>query len=182
MACWTYEGVLLFGVVFMASLVYTVLAQGVKSLLGNTGTEHLEAASDLELSMLGASSSALPTSLERELLQLFILSVLVAYFVFFWRKGQTLAMKTWGLRLTTQSGSILSTPRALFRLVLCWVWFWPLLLPFEMPWIERSGVAMVWIAIWAWLSAFHPQHQFWHDAWAGTQLIVEPKAKDDKAT
>ena len=29
-----------------------------------------------------------------------------------------------------------------------------------------------WIAIWAILSRFHPQGQFWHDAWAGTALVT----------
>jgi hypothetical protein len=29
-----------------------------------------------------------------------------------------------------------------------------------------------WVAVWAILARFHPQQQFWHDAWAGTQLVT----------
>jgi len=28
-----------------------------------------------------------------------------------------------------------------------------------------------WILIWALLSRFHPERQFWHDALAGTRLV-----------
>ena len=38
-----------------------------------------------------------------------------------------------------------------------------------------ATLAGVWVAIWALLSRFHPDRQFWHDAWAGTRL-VESKA------
>ena len=32
-----------------------------------------------------------------------------------------------------------------------------------------------WVAVWALLSRFQPQRQFWHDVWAGTRLIdVQP--------
>jgi hypothetical protein len=27
------------------------------------------------------------------------------------------------------------------------------------------------VIVWALLSRFHPERQFWHDAWAGTRLI-----------
>ena len=181
MACWIYEGLLLFGVVFIASLLFTVLAHGVKSLWASwagLGDPNLPATSSaIDLSNVTAASSALPSNLERELLQLFILSVLVAYFVYFWRKGQTLAMKTWGLELTTREGQRLSTAQALQRLVLSWVWFWPpllVLIPYEWSWPERSGLALLWVAFWGWLSLLQPQKQFWHDAWARTQLVHKP--------
>jgi hypothetical protein len=28
-----------------------------------------------------------------------------------------------------------------------------------------------WVIVWALLSRFHPERQFWHDAWSGTRLI-----------
>jgi len=169
----------------MASLVFTVMAYGVKSLLasftGHTQSNTAEPASVVDLSSVNAASSALPSSLERELLQLFILSILAAYFVYFWRKGQTLAMKTWGLELTTLEGYRLSTQQALQRLALSWIWFWPplvLLIPFEVSWLERSGFAMLWVSVWAVLSLFHPRKQFWHDDWARTQLVLTPERSD----
>jgi len=181
MACWMYEGLLLFGVVFMASLLFTVLAHGVKSLwahwAGLGEPNGLATTSAMDLSNVTAASSALPSTLERELLQLFILSVLVAYFVYFWRKGQTLAMKTWGLELTTRGGQRLSTTQALERLVLSWIWFWPpllVLIPYELSWPERSGLTLLWVAFWGCLSLLQPQKQFWHDAWARTQLVHKP--------
>ena len=72
MACWTYEGVLLFGVVFMASLVFTVVSQGVKLLLALLVTPGALSTPPLDLASVGASSSALPSSPERELLQVWI--------------------------------------------------------------------------------------------------------------
>ena len=37
-------------------------------------------------------------------------------------------------------------------------------------WLGRN-----WVLVWALLSRFHPQRQFWHDAWAGTRLVsVQP--------
>ena len=186
MACWTYEGVLLFGVVFMASLVFTVVSQGVKLLLALLVTPGALSTPPLDLASVGASSSALPSSPERELLQVWILSVVLVYFVFFWTRGQTLAMKTWNLRVTTQSGQALSTQHALARLVLSWVWFWPPLLvalPFEMSLAARSAIGLAWIVFWAAMSLLHPRQQFWHDACAGTELIQTPPLdKDPKDT
>ena len=174
MACWTYEGVLLFGVVFMASLVFTVVSQGVKLLLALLVTPGALSTPPLDLASVGASSSALPSSPERELLQVWILSVVLVYFVFFWTRGQTLAMKTWNLRVTTQSGQALSTQHALARLVA---------LPFEMSLAARSAIGLAWIVFWAAMSLLHPRQQFWHDACAGTELIQTPPLdKDPKDT
>jgi hypothetical protein len=36
------------------------------------------------------------------------------------------------------------------------------------------GLALLfagWVTVWAILSRFQAQNQFWHDAWAGTRLI-----------
>ena len=37
--------------------------------------------------------------------------------------------------------------------------------------LEALVILLGWIAVWAILSRFHPQQQFWHDALAGTRLI-----------
>jgi len=39
---------------------------------------------------------------------------------------------------------------------------------------------VLWVALWALLSRFHPRRQFWHDAWAGTQLIHQAPAPRKK--
>jgi hypothetical protein len=36
---------------------------------------------------------------------------------------------------------------------------------------EMLVVILGWVALWALLSRFHPQRQFWHDALAGTRLV-----------
>jgi uncharacterized RDD family membrane protein YckC len=82
---------------------------------------------------------------ERYVLQLFILVVFAAYFLWCWlRGGQTLAMKAWGIRLVDV------TPRkALLRFVLAL-----LLFPVSVAWalLDRD-------------------RQFLHDRLAGTRLV-----------
>lgn len=144
MACWLYEGLLLFGVVFIAGYLFSALSQ---------------------------SRHALDN---RHPLQAFVFVVFGIYFTWFWSKGQTLAMKTWHIRLVDRAGQPVSQPRALLRYLLCWLWFLPPL-AFVAPYGLSSGEVTVltlgWITVWALLSRFHPQRQFWHDAWAGTRLV-----------
>ena len=144
MACWLYDGVLLFGVVFIAGYLFSTLSQ-TRNALDN-----------------------------RHWLQAFLFVVFGIYFVWLWSKGQTLAMKTWHIRVLTRDGQPLTQSRALLRYVLSWLWFLPSLA--VSWWFELSGaksmvIVMGWVAIWAILSRFHPQQQFWHDALAGSRLV-----------
>jgi len=144
MACWLYEGMLLFAVVFVAGWLFSTLSQ----------TRH-------------ALDNRLP-------LQIFLFVVLGIYFTWFWAKGQTLAMKTWHIRLVGRTGEPVSQWRALWRYVLSWVWFVPSLGAvwlFKLPPAESMVLVAGWCAVWATLSRFHKQKQFWHDAWAGTRLL-----------
>lgn len=144
LACWLYEGVLLFGVVFMAGYLFSTLTQ----------TRH-----------------ALDN---RHAQQGFIFLVLGTYFIWFWMKGQTLAMKTWHIRVVDTQGHALSLGRAVWRYLLCWIWFLPPLLVSYvtgLPAVEATVLSAGWVAIWAILARFHPQRQFWHDVWAGTRLV-----------
>jgi len=146
MACWLYEGMLLFAVVFVAGWLFSTLGQ-----------------------MRDAMDS------RRHLLQAFLFLVFGIYFTWFWAKGQTLAMKTWGLRVVDRQGRPLTQARALLRYVLSWMWFLPPLAaiaPFGLSGGETSVLVLGWVAVWALLSRFHPQRQFWHDAWAGTRLVT----------
>ncbi len=154
MACWLYEGLLLFGVVFIAGYLFSTLSQ----------TRH-----------------ALDN---RHLLQAFVFVVFGIYFTWFWSKGQTLAMKTWHIKVVDRTGQPVSQPRALLRYLLSWLWFLPPL-AFVAPYGLSSGEVTVltlgWIAVWALLSRFHPQRQFWHDAWSGTRLVhFQPPAAPRK--
>jgi uncharacterized RDD family membrane protein YckC len=84
-------------------------------------------------------------------------------------------MKTWGIRVVDRFGRPLSQGRALVRYLLSWVWFLPPLAgisPFKLSGGEASVLIVGWVAVWALLARFHPERQFWHDAWAGTRLIA----------
>ena len=119
----------------------------------------------------------------RNALQAFVFIVSGIYFVWFWSKGQTLAMKTWHIRVVDMQGGAITQRRALLRYALSWLWFLP---PLAVSWLlnlpayEGAALTLGWVAIWAILARFHPQRQFWHDAWAGTRLvtwITPPKTK-----
>lgn len=144
MACWTYEGMLMFAVMFIAGYLFSTLTQ---------------------------SHNALENRFE---LQAFLFWVFAIYFTWFWHKGQSLAMKTWHIRVVDRLGRPISQARALWRYILSWVWFVP---PLAAGWVwslsgaEISVIMIGWVFVWAILARFHPQRQFWHDAWAGTRLI-----------
>jgi uncharacterized RDD family membrane protein YckC len=148
MACWLYEGLLLFGVLFISGYLFSALTQSRHALDNRHG------------------------------LQAFLFLIVGIYFTWFGHKGQTLAMKTWHIRLVDKDGHPLTQKRALLRYVLSWVWFIPPLAamsPFLLSGGETAVLLLGWVAVWAVLSRFHPQQQFWHDAIAGTRLIsVEP--------
>jgi uncharacterized RDD family membrane protein YckC len=144
MACWLYEGMLMFGVVFIAGYLFSTLTQ----------TRH-----------------ALDN---RHAQQAFLFVVFGIYFTWFWAKGQTLAMKTWHIRVVDRQGNALSQPRALLRYLLSWLWLLPPLAVsgvMALSGAELSVLLVGWVVIWALLSRFHPQRQFLHDALAGTRLV-----------
>jgi uncharacterized RDD family membrane protein YckC len=144
MACWAYEGILLFGVVFIAGYLFGTLSQ-TRNAMDN-----------------------------RNALQAFLFVIFGIYFVWFWAKGQTLAMKTWNIRVVDREGKAISQQRALGRYVLSWVWFLPPLVavyPFKLTGAEVAVITTGWITVWALLSRFQAQGQFWHDVWAGTRLV-----------
>jgi uncharacterized RDD family membrane protein YckC len=100
--------------------------------------------------------------------------VLGIYFTWFWHRGQTLAMKTWHIKVLDAQGRPLTQLLALRRYLTSWLWFAPPLVltwPLHLPALEVAVLMLGWVAIWAVLSRFHPQRQFWHDALAGTRLV-----------
>ena len=154
MACFLYEGVLLFGVLMIAGYLFSSLTQQRDARIG------------------------------RHALQGFLFVVLAIYFVWFWSHGgQTVAMKAWHLRLVTERGDAPSQPRALARYVLAWLWFLPALATLYLADVHSLAVIwsvlLVGVLAYAGLSRLHPQRQFWHDAACGTRLIsTQPAAPD----
>ena len=150
MACWLYESLLLFGVVFVGGIV------------------------------LGAAGVLFGTPLSPRTLQAMLFVVLGMYFAWFWSKGQTLAMKTWHIQVVDTHGRPLTRIRALARYALAWLWLLPPLAmaaPFHLPIAEVAVLTFGWVAVWALLSRFHPQRQFFHDVLAGTRLIDTAQEK-----
>ena len=83
-------------------------------------------------------------------------------------------MKTWNIRLVDANGNPVTQARALLRYVASWAWLLPPLAAsaaFHLPAGETVVIVLGWVAVWALLSRFHPQRQFWHDALAGTRLV-----------
>ncbi|WP_287695922.1 RDD family protein [Accumulibacter sp.] len=80
--------------------------------------------------------------------------VLLIYFLWFWlHGGQTLAMKTWRIRLVSRDGLPLRPLQALLRYLLCW------------PSILLGGAGIAWALL-------DREGQFLHDRLAGTRLIL----------
>jgi uncharacterized RDD family membrane protein YckC len=147
MACWLYEGMLMFGVSFVPAYLFGTLSQ-TRNAMDN-----------------------------RHALMAFMFVVFGIYFVWFWAKGQTLAMKTWNIRLVDATGRPLTQSRAFVRYCLSWVWFLPPLA--VLGTLKPSGgetalIVIGWVIVWALLSRFHPQRQFLHDGIAGTRLVTAP--------
>jgi uncharacterized RDD family membrane protein YckC len=119
LASMVYEAVLLFAVGFFAAWVFFFASRGLDATAGPT----------------------------RYLLQVFIVLVFAAYFLWSWlRGGQTLAMKAWKIRLVD-----VTPGRALLRFVIALL---------AVP----TGVSIVW-------AFFDRDRQFLHDRLAGTRLV-----------
>ena len=138
MAAFVYEGVLLFGVVMLAGFVYGVATDQRHALQGQRG------------------------------LQWAVFIVLGAYFAgFWWRQGQTLAMKTWHIRLLARDGRPVGPWRASLRYLLSWVWFLPALAYIEIGGLRGgASVSLALVAgvvLYAVISRLVPGRQFLHD-------------------
>ncbi|HEY4071716.1 MAG TPA: RDD family protein [Herbaspirillum sp.] len=140
-----YEAMLLFGVLFISAWLFSTLLQQRSAIYLRHG------------------------------LELWLFVVLTCYFVWFWTHGgQTLAMKTWRIRLVTRDGGPIGMWRAVARFLLAWLWFIPGL---ALAWLVH---AQAWLLVVIpalnfvlWMSAIYldPQRQFLHDRLAGTRII-----------
>ncbi len=146
LACFLYEGVLLFGVVWAAGMVYSIAVGQHDARVGQTGMQ---------------------------VVQFIVLGV---YFVWFWsRTGQTLPMQTWGIRLIRSDGSRVSPLRALCRYVLAWLWFLPGLAAAHFAGIHDAlpvtAIVLAGILTYATVGLLHPKRQLPHDVLCDTRLI-----------
>ena len=127
LASMLYEAILLFAVAFLATWLFQFAA----------GTLRIE-------------------GWRMQLLQLFLLAVFAAYFLWCWlRGGQTLAMKTWRIRLVAKDGHGRLPPKAALLRFL----YALLLVP--------TTVGIFWAMV-------DRDRQFLHDRLAGSLLIPVP--------
>lgn len=122
LASMLYESILLLAVVFLAGFLFVSLTRGDNS------------------------------AVVRLAFQVYLFLVVAAYFIWFWTHGgQTLAMKTWHLRLVSADGRAVSRRQALLRFVLA------------VPCVVL-GIGIVW-------AIFDRERQFLQDRLAGTRII-----------
>ncbi len=91
-------------------------------------------------------------TIAKEALQIYLLLVAGGYFTLFWRKGQTLAMKTWGIRIESTVGGPPSLKQAWLRFLFACL-----------------NLALLGVGWWA--ALFAADRQFLQDRLAGTQLV-----------
>lgn len=145
LASMLYETMLLFGVVFVAGWLFSTL---------------LEQKHALYL---------------RNMLQDWLFVVIGLYFIWFWTHGgQTLAMKTWRLKIVTADGEVLGYKRAFGRYLLSWLWILPGL---AAAWALNAKAWMLVliplanVVLWALTAYLDPQRRFLHDRISGTRVV-----------
>jgi len=146
-ACMMYEAVLLFGVVFLAGYLFDTLTQSRNALMW------------------------------RSTRQLALFLAIGLYFVLSWRRrGQTLPMKTWNMRLVDAQGRTPGLGRLLARYLLIWP------IPLAAAWLVLQASRITGYAstdmliVLAPFALFIPtwfdaDRRFLHDRLAGTWLV-----------
>ena len=118
-----YEALLLFGVTSFAALLFLAVS-------GN------------------AASGGV-----RHAFQVYLFLVIGLYFAGSWRRqGQTLAMKTWSLRLVGTDGARITLRQAMLRYACAW------------PCLALGGIGILY-------APFDRDRQFLHDRLAGTKIV-----------
>lgn len=154
-----YEALLLVGVLAFAELPVLILKQNV--------------------------SEADP-ALILHLHQLWLFLILGAYFVVSWREaGQTLAMKTWRIKLVAANGTQVSMQRAIARYLFAWMWFVPgMVFLYVLDLHGWVGISLIPLGMLLWATTIwlNPERQFLHDKLAGTRLVDSPRPAIQPAT
>ena len=154
--CMVYEGMLLFGVLFISGWLFSTLLQQRHALV----LRHAQ--------------------------QAWQFLVLAGYFGWFWTHGgQTLAMKTWRVRIVNREGQPLRWPHALLRYLLAWLWFVPGLAAASV--VHAQGWMLMLlpalnVVLWAAAVRLDTDRQFIHDRLARTRIVLAPAAKDPLAS
>lgn len=134
----------------------------------------------LELAM-----QASHTALAEHVRQALAFLVLGAYFIHQWsREGQTLAMRTWRIKLVFPGYSHVPLKIAALRYVLSWGWVMPgILASYALGLSRWQALYAIFasIGLWALLALLDKDRQFVHDRLAGTRLVQLPKPEKKAA-
>lgn len=122
----------------------------------------------------------------REGMKVWLFLVTAAYFMWCWMNtGNTLAMKTWRIKVVKLGHHKLPFGTAALRFVLAWGWFAPALFVCWMLGLHSKaqiGIALaIGILAWAMTALLDKDRQFLHDRLAGTRLVALPKAARKRA-
>ena len=143
-----YESLLALAVLFLPFLVFELVVQGAHTPL----TEHMR--------------------------QCLAFLVMGAYFIHQWsREGQTLAMKTWRLKLVLPGHAHVPLRVAAYRYVLSWMWLLPgILVSYALDLQHWQALSAVGIGMLAWSATalFTGNGQFLHDKLLRTQIVQLP--------
>ncbi len=146
-----YEGVLLFGVIFLASYLFDTLTQSRSGMMLRHGRQAI------------------------------VFVAIGVYFITCWRiKGQTLPMKTWHIRLQDVNGGRPTLSRLVLRYVLAWIMpllaALAVLRLSQATGYSSTDLFIVFAPfagfIWAW---FDRDALFLHDRVLGTRLVNVPR-------
>lgn len=150
-----YEMLLAFAVLFLPFLVLEVIIQAAHS------------------------------SLDEHLRQALAFLVLGAYFIHQWsREGQTLAMRTWRIKLVFPGYSHVPLKIAALRYLLSWGWIMPgILASYALRLSKWQALYAIFasMGVWALLALLDKDRQFLHDRLAGTRLVQLPKPEKKAA-
>ena len=150
LAAMIYEAVLLFGVVFIVSYALLALFQW---------------------------KYPLPPG-PRSVLQAVLFIAIGGYFVWCWsRSGQTLALKTWNLKVLAEDGAPPRAGRALLRYLLAWHLWLPGLVWvafFQAHALADLGALVLGFAALMLPALVDPQRRLLHDRWTRTRIVRVP--------
>lgn len=143
-----YESLLALAVLFLPFLLFELAVQGAHTPL----TEHMR--------------------------QCLAFLVMGAYFIHQWsREGQTLAMKTWRLKVVLAGHAHVPLRVAACRYLLSWMWLLPALLVsyvFDLQHWTALGAIGIGILAWSATALLTGNGQFLHDKLVGTQIVQLP--------
>lgn len=130
------------------------------------------------------ATGASHTPLVEHMRQALAFLVLGAYFIHQWtREGQTLAMRTWRLKLVSANGGPVTPRLAVLRYLLSWMWILPALviaLAADLHRWQALGAILLGIVLWSLTAFFDKDRQFLHDKLAGTRLVQLPPLEKKK--